>query len=799
MVGVEKYKQGTSSASSVSVKHGGLSRIMTHTSLDGRRAERSQSRRPRRRRRILIAALGGLAFLAALLAAGYYFISITMVDTPTEGNLAGRVTTSSGPIPYAMPGLGGVKVTAEPGGFTTTTARTGAYTMDLPPGVYDVTFSARGREPYSQRVVVMEQAQTLLYAALFPEPKGAPVARLKGPSAKEGPVPYGAGVDFSAAGSKNVSHAGIRWEVRDQAGSLVMNEYTGEPVALTQSPIPGSSPLRFSFTPPAPGTYEVTMILTNSVSQSESRASVEFECVNTPPRAVARTSGPDRVEQGDAVFLEGWGVDENMPSPELYNPGGNAPDTYGKNNDWAQSQFSWEWKLEHVDAAGYRSNVTDQLLMVGTVNAAGASASQRPWFIPSLPGTYVATLTVNDNDLYGRPSTGSASVSVKVMPVGAAYVTDETQCAKCHEREAASKMASAMSCQSCHGPAADHVATKRDADKRSTISVSYDVAVCASCHVEHEQWQLSRHSDGYAFGDLEVARPLRLNCAKCHYPEGFTEAVAQAEQKGISFGEVQFKRPIFPGGPLFFDYSKLPPEGGDGIACLSCHDPHGSTNLRVDTAELCGTCHEEKWQNVLLRETAAQVGSAYEYPGETYPRGNPHSTGQSCVLCHMNGETGSLDAAVAGRIAGHTLRMRDAGPDGLLGGFGPSYVDPSVPRMASTDDVLNIEPCQACHPGAESFDIGGAQSLVFALYTELGDLLREANGGALPGYRPGDKCATCHRGGTLPFNDDPELVLENAYTNYKLIGNDRSWGVHNYNYTVKLLTDSIEAVKATMR
>jgi len=165
----------------------------------------------------------------------------------------------------------------------------------------------------------------------------------------------------------------------------------------------------------------------------------------------------------------------------------------------------------------------------------------------------------------------------------------------------------------------------------------------------------------------------------------------------------------------------------------------------------------------------------------------------------MNGETGSLDAAAAGRIAGHTLRMRDAGPDGLLGGFGPSYVDPSVPRMASTDDVLNIEPCQACHPGAESFDIGGAQSLVFALYTELGDLLREANGGALPGYRPGDKCATCHRGGTLPFNDDPELVLENAYTDYKLIGNDRSWGVHNYNYTVKLLTDSIEAVKATMR
>ena len=41
-------------------------------------------------------------------------------------------------------------------------------------------------------------------------------------------------------------------------------------------------------------------------------------------------------------------------------------------------------------------------------------------------------------------------------------------------------------------------------------------------------------------------------------------------------------------------------------------------------------------------------------------------------------------------------------------------------------------------------------------------MLREQNSGVLPGYKPGDKCATCHRGGTLPFDDDPTLVLENA-------------------------------------
>ena len=42
---------------------------------------------------------------------------------------------------------------------------------------------------------------------------------------------------------------------------------------------------------------------------------------------------------------------------------------------------------------------------------------------------------------------------------------------------------------------------------------------------------------------------------------------------------------------------------------------------------------------------------------------------------------------------------------------------------------------------------------------------------------------------------DPRLVLENAYTNYKLVMNDRSWGVHNPAYVKKLLNDSIAAAE----
>jgi hypothetical protein len=47
----------------------------------------------------------------------------------------------------------------------------------------------------------------------------------------------------------------------------------------------------------------------------------------------------------------------------------------------------------------------------------------------------------------------------------------------------------------------------------------------------------------------------------------------------------------------------------------------------------------------------------------------------------------------------------------------------------------------------------------------------------------------------VPFLDDPDEILEHAYTNYKLFVNDRSYGIHNPGYTKKLLQDSIASVQ----
>ena len=61
------------------------------------------------------------------------------------------------------------------------------------------------------------------------------------------------------------------------------------------------------------------------------------------------------------------------------------------------------------------------------------------------------------------------------------------------------------------------------------------------------------------------------------------------------------------------------------------------------------------------------------------------------------------------------------------------------------------------------------------------------------------KCATCHKGGTLPFVHEIEgEILDKAYLNYKLILHDRSFGIHNPGYIERLLDDSIAALIVTI-
>ncbi|MCW3490431.1 carboxypeptidase regulatory-like domain-containing protein [Dethiobacter alkaliphilus] len=769
-----------------------------------------------------------LAYWGAHFAVGLFDRSAPPEPETTRqtGAVYGYVTEARNRLLPGVPMLSDVSVTLTPGGFTAESDRQGVYYVtDVPPGTYTLTFAKEGYEDFVlPQVRVMAGQAVYLDGSLFPVPQGPASADLRlstsmGIGSPPDEVPYNSTVYIDAGRSRNASREGFRWEVYDPEGNLLHDPYvTDKPLSPQVSEMPKASPFMFTFEPPGAGDYTVRLYLSNNQYPEESMADVTVSAVNVAPIALPRvypapippqkggtgelafTSGAQTVAAGETVYLRGFALDDNYPTPEDYNPHGIEPDIYGLNNDHYQSAFSWEWRLELEN--GGNVHVVDSWLMGedGSIN----NTSQHSSFTAQEPGTYRAYLTVSDNDPYGPLVSEEAVVEILALPADKAYVGEDRQCLECHDNMGQSFHSTAsVTCESCHGPGQAHLDVRRRQDKLETISVSYDAGTCGQCHEQYYEWEKSMHSDGYAFGFNEIAQPLLLTCGKCHYPQGFIRTTSVMEQDGVGFKDVSTMKPMFPAGPMFFDFSALPVEDGESISCVTCHDPHGESTaenpvaLRLGSADaLCATCHEEKWHNAIMRGIAGEMGSAYEYPGGEYDLANPHLTEESCVRCHMDTTVDAVDQQGTREVGGHTLRMRAIGAGETLGGYGPSADNGDELRGGEIDgNVLNTGACVSCHGQTEMFNLNNVQAENFNLWLELGDALRGENHGELPDYKPGDKCATCHRGGTLPFEDDPDLVLENAYSNYKLVGSDRSWGIHNPGYIRQLLIDALESLR----
>lgn len=786
-------------------------------------------------RSILIAlTLAAIGLLSAACRAG---------GPTATATIQGSVTAMQEMAPGRFPKLAGAKVTLEPGKQSTVTVEGGKFAFEkVPAGAYRLRVEADGYVTYLSAEPVLAPAGATVDAPvfIFPQPAAAPTAQLTVESEATA-VPYGVSLPVSISGSKDAAPDGIRWQVVGPDGRVLLDPYRadGRELQLKVSSMPGSTPFDFEFTPPKPGRYVLRLLLTNKLAlEAAGAATAEATVVaaNTPPEAVPSviagpnppakqplgglraSSGLTVVDAGSPVYLRGWAVDVNMPSPEVYNPSGVAPDTYGKNHDQYQRQFDFLWRLEYsADGKTGWTDVTSRL----TYDSAAANPvpSEYPHFTADRAGYYRATLRVSDQDPAGALTGTPASITVLAETDGR---VDTGACASCHSDRVASwkvgphgQTAGAAGCQDCHGPARVHLSVDAGdtVAKQATMSVSLASGTCGQCHKEYAEWEKARHSDGFSYGYAEIAEPLLLNCIKCHNPQGFADAVAMGKEQGKGFEQIEFKMAP-PGAPadapaVMPDLTKLPPKDDAGVTCATCHDPHPTAGddgkiapfaLRTgSTGGTCNTCHREKWQMAVLEAKAAEYGNGYDWR----PVGdlkNPHDTPDKCVLCHMATDVTATDAAGVRLVGGHTLRMRDAGPDGVLGGYGPRADDPAKDRDPSDkDDILNLAACQTCHKGLDTFDRDGIQKKVYEKWVTLGNLLKERNGGVLPGVKPGDKCATCHRGGTVPFKDDPDLVLERAYTDYKLVMNDRSWGVHNPKYVLQLLDDSIKHVKEDYR
>jgi DmsE family decaheme c-type cytochrome len=160
-----------------------------------------------------------------------------------------------------------------------------------------------------------------------------------------------------------------------------------------------------------------------------------------------------------------------------------------------------------------------------------------------------------------------------------------------------------------------------------------------TCHSVHsfksEQGQLKAptqmglcvtcHRDKVAKLDRSGHMPVRegkMQCSSCHNPHGSTNV--KLLRRGDSLAEMCTSCHADKRGPYLWEHAPT----RDG--CATCHDPHGSSNERMLVAKppiLCQRCHVATRHPSTIYDGAA-IGSAAAPSIRIFAR--------SCVTCHVN-------------------------------------------------------------------------------------------------------------------------------------------------------------------
>jgi hypothetical protein len=292
---------------------------------------------------------------------------------------------------------------------------------------------------------------------------------------------------------------------------------------------------------------------------------------------------------------------------------------------------------------------------------------------------------------------------------------------------------------------------------------------CMECHGDSDlklaaaqaQWERSTHAE--AATAVLNANADEGACERCHTAEGFLAYIT--------------------GEP--FDSSHY-----SSIGCFTCHAPHTTGNLSVrvtspvtlgngvlfdqGAANVCATCHQSRRNVTTYVADSVRITNrfgphhsnqsdmlagtgGYEYTGFSYEN-SAHSNvaPDGCVDCHMSPSIGLA-------LGGHTFKI--AGD-------------------VEGEETDNVVGCNAatCHDGAVSdFTYEGVQEEIVALVDTLGGLLYDA--------------------GLVDSTFTPQTVIvkskdtTGAVYNFMFVKEDRSEGLHNTDYTVGLLTSSINFMR----
>jgi DmsE family decaheme c-type cytochrome len=248
------------------------------------------------------------------------------------------------------------------------------------------------------------------------------------------------------------------------------------------------------------------------------------------------------------------------------------------------------------------------------------------------------------------PSSQAVASSTQTAPRAPApaaqagdYVGDDT-CTTCHEAEGKglhatlhgkaqnerTPAASGRSCETCHGPGKAHV-DSGDATriKRFTaISPREASDTCLTCHNRgvHANWKGSPHDS------------RNMSCITCHSVHSPKSAKAQLK----TMSEIDTCATCHKPQAMKVRRTQHMPITEGKMSCSSCHNPHGSTNVKQLKVghwvnESCVSCHTEKrgpflWEHAAGRESCV---TCHDPHGSSNDRMLVAKPPMLCQRCHI--------------------------------------------------------------------------------------------------------------------------------------------------------------------
>ena len=244
----------------------------------------------------------------------------------------------------------------------------------------------------------------------------------------------------------------------------------------------------------------------------------------------------------------------------------------------------------------------------------------------------------------GQPPASPQKTATSPSPQPAATYVGEATCIGCHDAEGQSihksphgkpenprSPAAVHGCETCHGPGSHHIEdpSKPGSIKRfGQLSPRDASETCLTCHSrgEHTQWKGSMHEE------------RNLSCITCHSVHNPKSETAQLKTPTvIETCATCHKTEV----AKLQRVGHMPVREGK-MTCTSCHNPHGSTNVRMLRVgnyvnETCTSCHAEKrgpflWDHAPVREGC---NTCHDPHGSNNDRMLVAKLPMLCQRCHI--------------------------------------------------------------------------------------------------------------------------------------------------------------------